>query len=295
VSFSEGRFRESDAQVLSLMAAMVAPALQAARLTERVKRQDAMIRQTYEALPVAVVVFDRSGQAVYHNQVAETVLGSDMVADIRARTVDLYDEEGMVLSPEHRPTSRALQAKAPIRNTVVGVGEEPRRWFLLDAVPILDDAGDVESLVTSAIEITSLKAAEEGQRDDAERLRLMIQVQSVLGDAEVGATRIMEIVATQAIELTGAAGAAVQMLDGARGRGGRGGGIRQRPARHAVPDQGQSHHRVHRRGHPAEHPGRPGGSAMRSARGADHRHSLADHGPDSMGGTCAGWPPASVT
>ncbi len=215
LSFSEDRFRESDARVLSLMAAMVAPALQAARLTEQVKRQDEMIRQTYEALPVAVLVFDRSGQAIYNNQVAETILGSGMVAGIRAGTLDLYDEQGVVLSAEHRPTSRALQTKAPIRNAVVGVGAHPGRWFLLDAVPILDQAGDVESLVTSAIEITSLKAAEERQRLDAERLRLMIHVQSVLGDAELGAARIMEIVASQAVELTGAAGAAVQMLDGA--------------------------------------------------------------------------------
>ena len=214
LSHSKHAFGDPEAFFLSLMAAMVAPALEATRLSMEVRRQSKLVTDVYDALPVAMFVFDGSGSAIYHNAAAESLLGSDVLAGIRARTLTLYREDGALLAAEDRPTAIALRTGAPVRGSVVGVGESERRWFYMDAVPIRDDAGEISNLITSAIEITDLKAAEDRQRRDAETLRRLIAIQTELGRPDADEKEIMGMVTQRAVELTEAPGAALQMLDG---------------------------------------------------------------------------------
>src|SRR5262245_42408293 len=214
LSFSSHTYGPADTRFLSLMAAIVAPALEAARLNREVSRQARSVAQIYEALPVMVVVFDREGVAIQHNSAAEAALGRERVSSVRARTIDLYREDGTLIPEDERPFATALRRKAPVRGMVVGFGDAPRRWAYLDAVPLLDDAGDVDAVVTSSIDITALKAAEERLRDDAQRLRRLIAIQTKLSRAELTELQIMRLVAEHAALLTGAPGATLQMLEG---------------------------------------------------------------------------------
>lgn len=195
------KFRELDAFFLSLMAAIVAPALEAARLSREVRRQKKLLADIYDAVPVAVVVFDGSGNAIYNNTAAEVLVGTEALAGIRARTVNLYREDGSPMAVDERPTARALKSGTPVRGSVVGIGEHQRRWFYLDAVPIVDEAGTVSNLVTSAIEITELKAAEQRERHDAETLRRLIAVQTELGRPDLNEEEVMEAITAHASEL----------------------------------------------------------------------------------------------
>lgn len=214
LSHSPRVFRDPDAFFLTLLAAMVAPALEAARLSREVRRQSRLVTGVYDAVPIAVVVFDSSGSPIYNNAAAEALLGTEALAGIRARTLTLYREDGALMEADDRPTAIAMRTGAPVRGSVVGIGECERRWFFLDAVPIRDEAGEVSNLITSAIEITDLKAAEQRQRRDAETLRRLIAIQTELGRPEMNAQQIMATVTQRAVELTGAPGATLQMLDG---------------------------------------------------------------------------------
>lgn len=213
LSFSGHVYGDADARFLSLLAAIVAPALEAARLNREVSRQARTAAQIYEALPVMVVVYDREGAPLQHNSAAEAAFG-DRLVSVRARTIPLYREDGSQVPPEQRPLTLALNQKKPVRGLVVGIGEVDRRWLYLDAVPLLDDAGEVDAVVTSSIDVTALKAAEDRLRDDAERLRRLIAVQTELNRAELTEPEISRIVVASAKELSGAPGASLQMLDG---------------------------------------------------------------------------------
>ncbi|TMD33460.1 MAG: PAS domain S-box protein, partial [Chloroflexi bacterium] len=133
---------------------------------------------------------------------------------VRDRTLPLYREDGALIPDAERPFSLALRAKAPIRGTVVGYGFEPRKWAYVDAVPMFDENGDVDAVMTSSIDITQLKNAEARQRDDAARLRRLIAAQTELGAPDATVEEILQLIADRAIQLTGAPGAAVQLLDG---------------------------------------------------------------------------------
>ena len=214
LSFSGHAYDDADARFLSLLAAIVAPALEAARLKREVTRQARTVTQIYEALPVMVVVYDRNGAPMLHNTAAEAGLGRDRLVSVRARTIPLYREDGSLVPDGERPFTRALRDKQPIRDLVVGLGDADRKWLFLDAVPLLDDAGEVDAVVTSSIDITALKSAENRLRDDAERLRKLIAIQTELSQAELTEPEISGLVVHRALELSGAPGVSLQMIDG---------------------------------------------------------------------------------
>ena len=112
-----------------------------------------------------VVVYGRDGRAIQHNSAAEAALGGELLDGVRERAIPLVWEDGTPIPADERPFARALKTKAPVRGTIVGYGGTTRRWAFIDAVPVLDENGEVEVVVTSSIDITRLKAAEEKQRE----------------------------------------------------------------------------------------------------------------------------------
>ena len=168
ISQQPHEYRQVDAVFLMLIAAMVAPALESARLNDEVLRHKRTLQQVYEALSIAVIVFDGEGKALYSNQAAEDMVGPDVVARIRDRTLRLYNEDGTLMSSEERPTTRALQSRQPVRGSIVGFDGEPRRWGYLDVVPILSADGRVDNLVSSMVEVTALKTVETALRESEE-------------------------------------------------------------------------------------------------------------------------------
>ncbi|HEV2218290.1 MAG TPA: PAS domain S-box protein [Candidatus Dormibacteraeota bacterium] len=214
LSYADHQYDTADALFLSLLAAIIAPALESARLASEVKRQARSVAQIYEALPVMVVVYGRDGKAIQHNSAAETALGRERLVGVRERAIPLVREDGTPIPADERPFARALATKAPVRGTIVGYGGPAFRWAYVDAVPVFDENGEVEVVVTSSIDITRLKAAEDKQRHDAERLHALIELQTQLGALDFDASQAIRLVAERALDLTGGPGAAVQMIEG---------------------------------------------------------------------------------
>ncbi len=214
VSYTDHQYQARDALFLSLLAAIVAPALEASRLAQEVRRQADVVKQVYDALAVAVIVFDGHGIATHHNSAALAALGPEALARVRSRQLPLYHEDGKRVTHAERPSTRALATRRPVRGTIVGFDRGGRRWAYVDAVPIVDASGDVDGVVTSSMDITSLKAAEGRLRLDSERLRRLIAVQAEVGNPELTAQMVMDLVSARAVELTGAAGAAIQLANG---------------------------------------------------------------------------------
>ncbi len=165
LSYADHQYDAGDALFLSLMAAIVAPALESARLASEVKRQARSAAQIYEALPVTVIVYGRDGRVIQHNSAAEAAMGRERLVGATERSIPLVSEDGTPIPDGERPFERAVRSKAAVRGTVVGYGTATRRWAYIDAVPLLDDCGEVEAVVTSSIDITRLKQMEGALRE----------------------------------------------------------------------------------------------------------------------------------
>ncbi|MGH7776136.1 MAG: ATP-binding protein [Candidatus Dormibacterales bacterium] len=180
------RFTPADTDMLAVLAAQVAPAVEAARLHGRLAASEERYRTLYGAMACGVLVEDASGVIVDANGAAAAILGFD-ARDMRGRSVarevpvPLWSEVGAPLLPSQRPSAIALRGGRAVRNRVVGMRSPTRGdiWLQIDAVPVKGTSGAVEGVVTSIIDITALKRAEAARRASREHLA------GVVGDAPI--------------------------------------------------------------------------------------------------------------
>ena len=179
LSFGKHRYDDADAIFLSLMSAIVAPALQAARLAGEVDRQRDITTQVYDALGAHVIVYDRAGRPIYYNSASLAAWGDalDDPSGARDHSYPTFHADGRPVAPGERPFARALTSKAAVRGIVAGFDILGcRHWALVDAVPVLDAGGEVDFVITSFVDITSLKEAEAREKSAAAALRASEQL-----------------------------------------------------------------------------------------------------------------------
>jgi two-component system cell cycle sensor histidine kinase/response regulator CckA len=77
-------------------------------------------------------------------------------------TWHLLDEQGRRLRPEDYPVSQAIVTRRLVRDLVAGAirPDGTRKWFLVNADPILDEAGALTEVVATFVDITDRKQAE---------------------------------------------------------------------------------------------------------------------------------------
>ena len=131
----------------------------------------------------AVTVQAPDGSLVYANQSAARTLGFESPEVLLATPLrevmshyELIDEDGDPLPIEALPSRRALLGESGdpsvIRFREVNTGDD--HWSLVQAIPILDDAGAVRMVINTFQDITQLKQSEQ-------RLRLLADAGAVLG------------------------------------------------------------------------------------------------------------------
>ena len=183
---STKRFAPADTDMMAVFAAQVAPAVEAARLHGRLAASETRYRTLYEAMACGVLVEDASGTIVDANQAAANILGVS-IRDIKGASISgdssvaVWSEDGSALPASRRPSTVALRERRAVRNRVVGLRSPVRGeiWLQIDAVPVRDASGEIERVVTSIIDITALKRADEARRESREHLA------SVVGDAPI--------------------------------------------------------------------------------------------------------------
>jgi len=126
------------------------------------------LRTIYDALACGVIVRDGSGAIVEANDVAQRMFGLASLAEMRARSpvVRRLREDGSELLVTEAPYALALRTRRPVRGVTMGalLDDGSTHWFQADAVPVLGPAGEVAQVVSSFVEITDRKRAEEELR-----------------------------------------------------------------------------------------------------------------------------------
>src|SRR5262249_33593034 len=129
------------------------------------------LRTPYPSRTRSVLVRDAVSGAVTHaNKMAEEILGvpvEQLLGRTLADTFQATREDGTPLPAEGRTEilRRVMETGAPVRGSTRRVmrpdGEE--RWVQIDIVPVVDADGAISQMVSSFIDITERKRAEEAR------------------------------------------------------------------------------------------------------------------------------------
>jgi PAS domain S-box-containing protein len=124
-------------------------------------------RALISSLQVGVVVQGPKAEILLCNAVSLDLLGLSEAEYLGRTSFDprwrIVDENGQDFAAEHRPVARVLATRRDVRSVVMAIFR-PRSgdWvsLLVNAVPQLDEAGEVRQVVSTFTDITALRSAE---------------------------------------------------------------------------------------------------------------------------------------
>ncbi len=181
---------DRDIQLVRTLAAQVAVALENRRLFEAVESERGTLRSILETLPVGVLVLHAETlQPIQSNQQAEQLLGQplDMAQPFsaarynlyRTGTAELYADEALPI----KIAARTYELATSDDITVI----QPNGWqvnLLINAAPILDDAGRISAIVTALEDITTLRALEATLQTNLHETIALYDTTRALAEAE---------------------------------------------------------------------------------------------------------------
>ena len=160
------RFSDVEEQLLVSLANTVAVAVSNARTHAAVEESERVLRSLYEAIGSGVLVFDTDGQILNANDAAKQILGrgGDQLLHMHSR--DLTPglcEDGSPMALEERPALKAALTGQPQRKVILGIArpDGTLRWLLIDAVPLFGPNRTPTRVVSSFIDVTDQKLAQE--------------------------------------------------------------------------------------------------------------------------------------
>jgi len=136
--------------------------LEAAQRHER-----ALLSRIMETSPVSITMVNRDGQITFANPQAERVLGLTK-HEIAQRTYNvpacyITDYEGSPFRDEELPFRRVMSTRQPVNDVqhAIAWSDGHRVLLSINGAPILNESGEVESVVFTVEDITDRKRAEE--------------------------------------------------------------------------------------------------------------------------------------
>ena len=152
------------------------------RAEEALRVSEARFRTLVQDLHVGIVLLGREAETLFANRAALGIFGftDDQVFGRASSGFEMtaIREDGTEMPFPERPGPRAIRSKRPLRGEVVGWrrGQSSETfWTLVDAVPHMNQQGEVTNVILSVSDITKRKKAEEELRASEERFRTLVE------------------------------------------------------------------------------------------------------------------------
>ncbi|MEB3826256.1 GAF domain-containing protein, partial [Phormidium sp. CCY1219] len=165
-----GAFTEERRKVITLLSAQAAISIENAKLYSELRENESRLMQFLEAVPVGILVLDRTGTPYYANHAAQQMFGKgieSVAPDKLTEVYRLYCTNSDRLYPTDRLSSvQALRGLSSMANNLeIHRGD---RIIPIESwgTPIFDEQGNVVYAIAAFQDITDRKKAE------AERLKL---------------------------------------------------------------------------------------------------------------------------
>lgn len=170
--------RETDTRMIEIISSVAAELGSLARrrqVESAIERERNLVDRILETSPVGITVLDADGEPTRINERARELLGGFAGQSGAEGVADgtVYDSDGNRVSPEAHPAARVLATGEPVFDWECRVdsADGTQRWLSVNAVPIHDDDGELERVITTEDDITRLKQQAhhlERQRDELE-------------------------------------------------------------------------------------------------------------------------------
>jgi PAS domain S-box-containing protein len=163
-------FSEQDQRLVEMLSARAAVAIETAKLYAGAATQRAWLRSTIDQMPEGVIFLDERGQVVAANKAILALSREDTGQRDPWGNPDLFDvcwPDGSPISFPELPLVRAFQRGEVTMGLELALRQADRRLVpvLVNAAPVLDDAGRIMGAAVVVKEITALKALER-QREE---------------------------------------------------------------------------------------------------------------------------------
>ena len=160
-------FVEEDEEVLVMFASQAATAIANASRHLDERRAKADVEALVDAAPVGVMVLDAgTGRVESHNRELQRIVGDlgkpRLSLEQLMETVTLHWVDGREMSLKEVPFTRALKAATPVRGEqiVIRVPDGRSVTILVNAAPVRGESDEVESVVVTLQDMTSLEEPE---------------------------------------------------------------------------------------------------------------------------------------
>jgi PAS domain S-box-containing protein len=181
--------------------------------TQELIRTKAQLELTFQNVPADIFLFNKDGKMIFANDKAAQFMGYPTAEELLAETdldivrkkgteiFEAFEENGSLHVAESSPLTRALKTGKSTEGiySVHHKKENKIRWRFNTATPLLDEAGAVNMVLVSTIDITTQKEAErlilqseEKFRTLAETLPQLIWITNELGQQEYASKRWKE-------------------------------------------------------------------------------------------------------
>jgi PAS domain S-box-containing protein len=149
---------------------------------EALRASEERFRNLVQDLHVGVILLGPNAEIKFANRAALETFG-ETEEEARGRSssnvgMTSIREDGTEIPFERRPGPRAIAARQPVRNEMVGwrrANSSEVLWTLMDAVPHLTANGEVASAILSISDVSLWKQAEEALRASEERFRTLVR------------------------------------------------------------------------------------------------------------------------
>lgn len=132
------------------------------------RESESSLMALIEGVQAAIVVHDSSGKITLSNQTARRLLAY-LATDLDGRELSdptwcFFHEDGTKVPVGEYPVSRILKTKEAIEGLLLGLREahgSKMLWLLVNAMPVIDEKGDLSRVIVSFMDITKRKQVEE--------------------------------------------------------------------------------------------------------------------------------------
>jgi diguanylate cyclase (GGDEF)-like protein/PAS domain S-box-containing protein len=144
--------------------------------------EQSRIDELLERIQAGVVVHGRDGTVIQSNTAAQIMLGLTNEQMLGRELIDpawtFLREDGSPMPVEEYPVSRVLKTKQPIHNLVAGIrhiNQTEPTWVLDTAIPDFDENGHITKIVTTFMDISTLKKTEKIAGEGEEKYRRLFE------------------------------------------------------------------------------------------------------------------------
>ncbi|HQR29119.1 MAG TPA: PAS domain S-box protein [Anaeromyxobacteraceae bacterium] len=173
-----------------------------------VQASEERYRSVLAAMSEGVIRLDASGTITDSNPAAERILGLTAGQMAGRTSIDprwrAIREDGSPFPGEFHPSMVALRTGTAVRDVVMGVHrpDDGLAWILISAEPVRGPDGAVEAVVSTFLDITSRKAAEDALARSEARFRTMAE-HAPVGIIQTDAAGHVVYANDRAVTLTG--------------------------------------------------------------------------------------------